>query len=106
MIPTEITDTPLQDYLSRLTKGAIYTRNRWGESPVYDAAMAEDGSHLAVVTEISGATNYALSEVRFQNGFFIHESIRTFFTEEGAQKYFAESLGREWTGGDVMEDYC
>ena len=106
LIPTEITDTPLQDYLSRLTKGAIYTRNRWGESPVYDAAMAEDGSHLAVVTEISGATNYALSEVRFQNGLFIHESIRTFSTEEGAQKYFAESLGREWTGGDVMEDDC
>ena len=106
LIPTEITDTPLQDYLSRLTKGAIYTRNRWGESPVYDAAMAEDGSHLTVVTEISGVTNFALSEVRFQDGVFIHESIRTFFTEEGAQKYFAESLGREWTGGDVLEDYC
>ena len=106
LIPQEITDTPLQDYLARLPKGAIYTRNRWGESPVYDAAMAEDGTHLAVVTEISGATNYALSEVYFQDGFFVHKSIRTFFTEEGAQKFFAESLGREWTGGDVLEDYC
>lgn len=105
-IPQEITDTPLKDYLARLPKGAIYTRNQWGESPVYDAAMAEDGTHLAVVTEISGATNYALSEVYFQDGFFVHKSIRTFFTEEGAQKYFAESLGREWTGGDVLEDYC
>lgn len=105
-IPQEITDTPLQDYLVRLPKGAIYTRNRWGESPVYDAAMAEDGTHLAVVTEISGATNYALSEVYFQDEFFVHKSIRTFFTEEGAQKYFAESLGREWTGGDDLEDYC
>ena len=105
-IPTEITATPLQDYLARLPKGAIYTRNRWGESPVYDAALSEDGSHLAVVTEISGVTHYALSEVTFENGFFIHKSIRTFFTEEGAQKYFTESLGREWTGGDVFEDYC
>lgn len=106
LIPQHISDTPLQDYLARLSKGAIYTRNQWGESPIYDAAMAEDGSHLAVITEISGVTNYALSEVTFQDGFFIHESIRTFFTEEGAQKYFAESLGREWTGGDVPEDYC
>lgn len=106
LIPQHISDTPLQDYLARLSKGAIYTRNQWGESPIYDAAMAEDGSHLAVITEISGVTNYALSEVTFQDGFFIHESIRTFFTEEGAQKYFAESLGREWTGGDVLEDYC
>ena len=106
LIPQHISDTPLQDYLARLSKGAIYTRNQWGESPIYDAAMAEDGSHLAVITEISGVTNYALSEVTFQDGFFIHKSIRTFFTEEGAQKYFVESLGREWTGGDVLEDDC
>ncbi len=104
--PQKITDTPLQDYLARLPKGTIYARNQWGDSLVYDAAMAEDGTHLAVVTEISGVTSYALSEVSFWNGFFVHKSIRTFFTEEGAQKYFAESLGREWTGGDVMEDYC
>lgn len=106
LIPTEITETPLQDYLSRLTKGAIYTRNRWGDSPVYDAAMSEDGSHLSVIAEISNVTHYALSEVTFEDGVFVHKSIRTFFSEEGAQKYFTESLGREWTGGDVLEDYC
>lgn len=106
MIPKQITSNPLKDYLNRLFKGVIYCRNQYGESPIYDAAMAEDGSHLAVVTEIPGATNYALSEVTFENSVFIHKSIRTFFTEEGAQKYFAESLGREWTGGDVLEDYC
>jgi hypothetical protein len=104
--PQQITETPLQDYLANLPKGAIYTRNRWGESPVYDAAISEDGTHLAVVAEISGVTNYALSEVYFQDGFFVHKSIRTFFTEEGAQKFFTESRGLEWTGGDVLEDYC
>lgn len=105
-IPREVTSTPLQDYLDNLSKGVIYCRNQYGDSPVYAAAISEDGSHLAVVTEIPGVTNYALSEETFEDGVFIHKSIRTFFTEEGAQKYFAESLGREWTGGDVMEDYC
>ena len=42
----------------------------------------------------------------FENGEFIHESIRTFFTEEGANKYYTLSLGNEWTGGDVFEDGC
>lgn len=52
-------------------KGTIYTRNRWGESPVYDAAMAEDGSHLAVVTEISGVTHYTLPKtVHVRQGFY------------------------------------
>jgi hypothetical protein len=105
-IPQNLTATPLQDYLTRLPKGAIYARNRWGGSSVYDAALAEDGSHLAVVTEITGVTNYALSEVTFENGFFVHKSIRTFFSEEGAQKYFTLSLGREWSGGEVLEDGC
>ncbi len=105
-IPQEITSKPLQDYLSRLSKGVVYCRNQYGGSPVFDSAMAEDGSHLAVITKISGVTNYALSEVTYSDGAFIHKSIRTFFTEEGAVKYFTLSLGREWTGGDVMEDYC
>lgn len=105
-IPKEISETPLQDYLSRLSKGTIYCRNQYSDSPVYAAAMSEDKSHLAVLTEISGVTNYALSEVTYENGYFIHKSIRTFFTEEGANKYFTLSLGKEWDGGDVMEDYC
>lgn len=104
--PQTITDTPLLDYLSHLTKGVIYCRNQYSDSPVYDAAMAEDGSHIAVVTEISGVTHYALSEVYYKDGFFVHKSIRTFFTEEGANKYYTQSLGREWTGGEVFEDGC
>lgn len=106
LTPQQETATPLQDYLSRLKKGAIFSRNQYSVSPVYDAAISEDGSHLAVVTEITGVTNYALAEISFSDGVFIHKSIRTFFTEEGAIKYFTLSLGREWTGGDVMEDYC
>lgn len=106
LTPNHISSTPLQDYLSHLCKGAIYCKNQYNDSPVYDAAMAEDGSHIAVLTEISGATNYALSEITFENGFFVHKSIRTFFTELGALKYFTLSLGKEWTDGDVMEDYC
>jgi hypothetical protein len=105
-IPQEITMTPLQDYLTRLPKGSVYCCSQYGDSLVYDAALAEDGSHLSVLTMISGVTNYALSEVTFQDGAFIHESIRTFFTEEGAQKFFIESRGLKWNGGDVMEDFC
>ena len=104
--PKEFSETPLQDYLSRLTKGIIYCHNQYSDSLVYAAAMSEDQSRLAVLTEISGVTNYALSEVTYENGYFIHKSIRTFFTEEGAKKYLTLSLGKEWDGGDVMEDYC
>lgn len=105
--PSEITSSPLQDYLIKLSKGVIYSQNKYNYSCVYAAAMAKDCSHFSVLTEISSdPTNYVLSEVTFENGEFIHESIRTFFTEEGANKYYTLSLGNEWTGGDVLEDGC
>ncbi len=104
--PTAVSDSPLRDYLSCLSKGVVYCKNRFGDSLVYAADLSEDGSHIAVATEIPGVTNYALSEVYFQDGVFVHKSIRTFFTEEGVNKYFTLSLGRVWTGGEVMEDFC
>lgn len=104
--PQDISDTPLQDYMSHLKKGTIFCRNQYSESPVYFADISEDKTHIAVITEISGVTSYALAEVSYENGVFIHKSIRTFFSEEGATKYYTLSLGREWTGGNVMEDFC
>ena len=101
--PQEITATPLHDYLSRLTTGTIYCRNQYGESPVYDAAIAEDGSHLSVISEITGVTHYALSEVTFTDGSFVHKSIRTFFSSEDAEILFAQSLGRECPVGEGFE---
>ena len=106
LIPKELTSSPLMDYLSNLQKGAIFTRNRWGEQPIYDAAISEDKTHIAVITKISGVKDFGLAEVTFADGYFIHKSISTFFTEEGANKNLCLSVGREWTGGMVLDDYC
>ena len=75
-------------------------------SEVVKAEISLDQNHIAVITTTSGVTNYALTEVKYDSGYYIHESIRTFFSEEGAEKYYTLSLGKEWTGEDVMEDYC
>lgn len=107
LTPQSVTDTPLKDYLVGLKKGEVFCRNQYSESPVFDAAMSEDESRLSVITEMKDVPkNYALAEITFSDGFFVHKSLGTFFTEEGAVKYFTLSLGREWTGGDVFDDFC
>lgn len=106
LCPQSPSDTPLEDYLANLREGALYCHNDIYESPVMKAGLSLDGQHIAVLTTTTGATNFALSEIYFQDGVFIHKSIRTFFSEEGAEKYYTISLGKEWTGGDVFEDYC
>lgn len=107
LCPKNPSETPLLDYLQNLSEDAVFARTDVYESCVYRAGISDDGNVLAVITTLAnGVTNYGLAEVRFQDGKFIHESIRTFFSEEGAEKYFTLSLGREWTGGEVFEDFC
>ena len=85
MIPTEISSTPLQDYLSRLTKGAIYTRSHWGESPVYDAAMAE----FPIYEEDIEFFASGISKVRLSTVPIVHEKE---FSEDVIGKYLFTSL--------------
>ena len=107
LCPQDPSDTPLQDYLSNLKEGQIFCHNDVYESPVLKAGINETGQKIAVLcTTSNSVTNFALSEITFKDGKFIHENIRTFFTEDGAEKYYTLSLGREWPGADVMEDYC
>lgn len=106
LCPQSHTDTPLQDYLRTLITGKTFCKNQYYHSEVVKAEISLDQKHIAVITTTSGVTNYALTEIKYDNGYYIHESIRTFFSEEGAEKYYTLSLGKEWTGGDVMEDFC
>ena len=106
LCPQSHTDTPLQDYLRTLIEGETFCKNQYYHSEVLKAEISLDQNHIAVITTTSGVTNYALTEVKYDSGNYIHESIRTFFSEEGAEKYYTLSLGKVWTGGDVMEDFC
>ena len=106
LCPQTHTDTPLKDYLNILVPNKTFCKSQYYHSEVVKAEISLSADHIAVITTTSGVTNYALTEIRYENGFYIHESIRTFFTEEGAEKYYILSLGKEWNGGDVMEDLC
>lgn len=106
LCPSVLSDSPLQDYLTNLVRERTFCQNFLYHSEVVKAELSIDKNHIAVLTTASGVNHFALTEIRCEDGFFIHESIRTFFSEEGAEKYYTLSLGKEWTGGDVFEDLC
>ena len=106
LCPRVLSDSPMQEYLTNLVKEKTFCQNSLYHSEVIKAELSIDKGHIAVLTTASGVTHFALTEIRYEDGFFIHESIRTFFSEEGAEKYYTLSLGKEWTGGDVFEDFC
>ena len=107
--PQKLGDNPLADYAANLKVGAIFSRNQYGASLVMDSGFSEDRQALYVMTESSegeaAVKRYALGEITFEDGLFIHTG-RTFFTKEGAEKQLTIAQGLEWTGGDSIDDYC
>ena len=103
--PNEVEGDPILCYFKNLSDGAIFSKNRYGNSLIVKYALADNCIFL-VTTMASGPKGWALIKVTFEDGYYIHESIRSFFTEEGAEKHFTLAQGLEWTGGNSIDDYC
>ena len=58
-----------------------------------------------IICETEGVKPYVLMTVKVQYNFFVH-SFEMFFEHDGAEKYYELALGRDWTGGDVFDDFC
>lgn len=105
--PFPITTTPLKTYLSNLKPGTVFAKTEHYQTQVYKADISEDGNTLAVISsQMDGVKPFALTTITFEDGYYIHTSGHTYFSEEGATKYYTLALGKEWTGGDVIDDHC
>jgi len=49
---------------------------------------------------------WGLAKISFKNGKFVHTSLGNFFSQIGAEKQFCLAQGLEWTGDDIIDDYC
>jgi len=107
--PQEAKEEPIAAYAAKLTAGAIFSSNHLSTSMVLGAAVDNDGQTVCVICERpeTGAVKpWSVARVTFEDGLYVHTSIGTFFTKEGAEKAFCLAFGFEWTGGDTFDDYC
>lgn len=110
--PEESTATPLLDYYNNLAIGKIFTQNIFGMYAVLDFVMLNDNREILVATKscqdngFGEAMSYGLAKIYHSGSQFIHESIRTFFSEDGVKKQFTLLQGKEWNGPDSIDDYC
>ena len=103
--PTEVSENPLQEYADRLIEGADFVVPVYGPSTVYKHII--DHNQLLVITRIpNGVKNFGLARVTWNGKVFVHESIGTYFEENGVMAAFTRAPGKEWTGPDSIDDYC
>lgn len=111
--PSEINDNTMEEYFNNLVIGGNYNSTLYygNDNPdiqkVVDKAYIDDNKSILVLSVNEGGIKpYALSKIYISDDKIIHESMGTFFEENGALKQFALAQGLEWTGGDSIDDYC
>ena len=106
--PKDITDSPIESYFKNLSLDAVFCSNQYGKQTIIKYSMTSNNAIIVMcdISEASNVKNYALAKITFENGYYIHESLGTFFFEVGAEKQFLLEQGLEWTGREVFDDYC
>ena len=106
LCPSEIGDSPIVSYFERISEGAVFSSNRYGDSRIKKFVLTKTNSILLIAETSNGVKPYALTEITFDGECFIHESKGSFFHEDGAEEFFAISQGLEWTGEHSFDYYC
>ena len=108
--PQEYAEEPIRTYGNNLIKGSVFCRNNLYSSLVFKSSTSEDKQTIYVISESTGDKNsvkpFALAKITFENGKFVHTSLGSFFSQEGAEKQFCLAQGLEWHGGGSIDDYC
>lgn len=108
LCPKQASDTPLDDYFKNLEKGATFSKNKNNSASILEFAFSKDKNSILIVCEFdeSAIKPYAFAQVIYENNFFIHINLGSFFEKNGAYKQWTLAQGLEWTGGDSIDDYC
>ncbi len=110
--PTEFplcpTDTlSLEVYYSSLEMGKVFSNNIYGTNSIIEFAISDDRQRLCVATHNpEGLKQWYITYVYILNDKYIHKNGGSFFEENGALKTITLFQGKEWTGGDCIDDFC
>ena len=106
--PQEKSKNPLQEYFTRLQPGNVYYMNSKYKVLVQQTAFVDN--KIIIKCESGNGENaikpWNVSIISYETGFYVHELYRTCFQENSADKYFTVLQGKEWSGGNVFDDYC
>tara|TARA_Y100000385_G_C13053000_1_gene620733 strand:- start:88 stop:1080 length:993 start_codon:yes stop_codon:yes gene_type:complete len=109
LCPKKNTTNPIIRYCKNLRVSEVFSKNQFTSSIIEDFAMSKGKDILWIMCK-SGERNpikpYSLAEITYQNNVYVHESLGTFFEKVGVEKIFTLKQGHEWTGGELIDDYC
>ena len=108
LCPKDSENDYIVSYKANLKIGEIFSHNRYSTFIIDDFAISKDRNTLWVMCKNNddGAVKpWSLAQVSYENKFFIHKNLGSFFKKDGAEKQFTIAQGLEWTGGETFDDF-
>ena len=108
LCPYKVNSDAILEYYENLGKNKIFCNNKYSVGKIVDFAISSDKQKLWIVTDNGedSIKRWAMAEITYENEYYIHSAYSTFYSLDGAIKYFTLAQGKEWMGGDVMDDFC
>lgn len=108
--PQEKSENPLRAYYEKLQAGNVYCMNSQYKVLILEAAFYEEKQQIIMKCESADGERaikpWSVSIITYGDGLYVHELYKTCFHEDSADKYFTILQGKEWTGGEVFDDFC
>lgn len=102
--PEDSIDVSLADYARNLKGQLFLCEGRYGKTEIIQFDITPDKKKIVVKGQSENVKPYVLISVTYENGFFVHRVISTYFQKDGLDKYYNLELGIEWKGGEVFDD--
>jgi hypothetical protein len=104
--PDSLGSDPLGEYAARLKPGTVFCKNTFGETLTEMAGRS--ATLLGVVGRMPepSVKGWALSKITVENEKFVHESMHTYFSLEGALNAYSELLGIGAPYEETIDDFC
>ena len=102
----------LEEYYKRLSIGKIFAfrqiMNEKIQYKIIDYYLNKSANILSVATQNNdkvGIKSLFITTITIENNQFKYKA-RSFFSIQGIEKYMTLARGKEWTGGEVFDDFC
>lgn len=107
LCPKDSTNDNIESYKSNLKIGKIFSHNQYSTFLIVNYAISKDKNTLWVMcknNDNEAVKPWSLAQVSYENEFFIHKNLGSFFKKDGAEKQFTIAQGLDWTGEETFDD--
>lgn len=96
----------LQKYYQNLNIGGVLNFNKLGKTIIEEKAIVDSHIIIKCLMPQHPILYGCVMDIYLNpEGEYIHDCVGTYRFEDGLEKYFQIRQGKEWLGGNVMDDY-